>query len=443
MALMRARIGAWQAKSYGERPTTGAGPAAEGPSVWSTNGPSTSFEGFWAASQAACAANGNEWHAAIPCKDAANEAFADTTAPGLDSEPFVSLCPETCLRPAALQCKERDNSKPLDAMPQAQAAMRVSPPVNVSALEKRQPVENEAGDAEHASAAAAGPVASGAARSETPSSELYKHTVPVGARCGHAIILAGMPRAGSTLQEKLVTRALQYLHVPLTAGPTTFWNYPKHMGMSQEEAAAIYAEEDELWQHGTTNESVLMFKSHEFDPEALRLCANTIVLTQHRDLVDQYGSAVAAFNMSEDVSLAHAVGTIKLWARNYASWKNQANGALDLRFEDVVENRDGALRTITRYLQTRLGVPEAKAPDPSMISALEGVEANPEMPSSSHGATAQTTGRVHDAIRGARDYLAGRPEDPALLGLSWGRLSPQNQSREADAVESRVRARAE
>ena len=53
-------------------------------------------------------------------------------------------------------------------------------------------------------------------------------------------------------------------------------------------------------------------------PQALRLCANATVLTQHRNLLDAYGSGVAAFGMAEDVSAAHAVGTIKLWARRHS-----------------------------------------------------------------------------------------------------------------------------
>ena len=81
--------------------------------------------------------------------------------------------------------------------------------------------------------------------------------------------------------------------------------------------------------------------------------------------------------MADDVSAAHAVGTIKLWTRDYKAWKNLPSNlprgmdALDLRYEDVVEDLDGTLRTLVRHLQTRLQIPDSRAPDPTAISAKE------------------------------------------------------------------------
>lgn len=139
--------------------------------------------------------------------------------------------------------------------------------------------------------------------------------------------------------------------------------------------------------------------------------------------------------MADDVSAAHAVGTIKLWTRDYKAWKNLPSNlprgmdALDLRYEDVVEDLDGTLRTLVRHLQTRLQIPDSRAPDPTAISAKEFArdEANLARGSTSLAAPSQGGGvlqplSVRQAIRAARDYLAGRSEDPALLGLSWGRL---------------------
>ena len=138
--------------------------------------------------------------------------------------------------------------------------------------------------------------------------------------------------------------------------------------------------------------------------------------------------------MADDVSAAHAVGTIKLWTRDYKAWKHLPSNlprddALDLRYEDIVEDLDGTLRTLVRHLQIRLQIPDSRAPDPTTISAKEFArgEANLARGSTSLAAPAQDGGvlqplSVRQAIRAARDYLAGRPEDPALLGLSWGRL---------------------
>ena len=59
--------------------------------------------------------------------------------------------------------------------------------------------------------------------------------------------------------------------------------------------------------------------------------------------------------MAEDVSAAHAVGTIALWSRDYKAWRSLPSGSsvLDLRYEDVVDDLDGTLTltlTLTRTL---------------------------------------------------------------------------------------------
>ena len=54
------------------------------------------------------------------------------------------------------------------------------------------------------------------------------------------------------LQALLVKRALQYLGVSVAQAPSTYWNLPKHLNQSREEAAALYAEEDAFWLHNTS-----------------------------------------------------------------------------------------------------------------------------------------------------------------------------------------------
>ena len=451
----------FKAKTYGERPPEGMGSGAEGPTVWDEQGPPTSLEGFWASSQAECAGRGDEWHAAIPCEEQRNHAFVD--APGFVPEPYVSLCSDTCLRSSALQCKQRDalpqqtdfsrrssNVTASSRGPVAAMMPQVEPPwwepleyfqdssekgprkVRAEGVQEQEVVGMQAAaTATAAEESAATDAAEYAVRMRAK--DQYAHAVPAGVTCGHAILLAGMPRAGSTLQVQLVKKALQYLGVTAAPAPSFLWNLPKHLNQTREEAAALYAKEDSFWRHNTSSDSVLLYQLHEFDAEALRLCRNVTVLTQHRNLLDAYGSAVSAFGMSEDVSAAHAVGTIKLWTRDYKAWKSQnlpgGSNTLDLRYEDVVDDLDGTLRTIVRHLQTRLQIPDSRAPDPTTISAKEFArgEANLARGSTSLAAPSQDGGMlqplsVRQAIKEARNYLAGRPEDPALLGLSWGRM---------------------
>lgn len=86
------------------------------------------------------------------------------------------------------------------------------------------------------------------------------------------------------------------------------------------------------------------------------------------------------------------------------------------------------LRTLVRHLQTWLQIPDDRAPDPATISAKELARAEATLDRRSTSLAAPSHGgeppplSVRQAVRAAREYLAGRPEDPALLGLSWGRL---------------------
>ena len=62
--------------------------------------------------------------------------------------------------------------------------------------------------------------------------------------------------------------------------------------------------------------------------------------------------------MAEDVSAAHAVGTIALWSRDYKAWRSLPSGSsvLDLRYEDVVDDLDGTL-TLALTLTLTLTLP--------------------------------------------------------------------------------------
>ena len=51
-------------------------------------------------------------------------------------------------------------------------------------------------------------------------------------------------------QVLLVKKALQLLGVQVASVPSTYWNLPKHLNQSREEAAALYATEDRFWRHG-------------------------------------------------------------------------------------------------------------------------------------------------------------------------------------------------
>ena len=255
----------------------------------------------------------------------------------------------------------------------------------------------------------------------------YLHVVPEGVTCKAAIFVAGMPRTGSTLQRTLVMKALQHLQVsvgsPLapTKGGELYWNSPRHAGWDAAAASSYYAQEDQGWKNLTADD-VLVYKTHEFDAEALRLCRTQIVVTQHRNLLDEYTSAVTAFNMTGDVAASHAAGSIKLWMADYRDWKqNATDGALDIRYEDVVDDIDAVFASTVAFLAKRLGVPErASSTNLPSVKDLGEKEANAMLPSSGAAASPELKRACRDAVQEAHDYLTGSEDDPARLGLEWG-----------------------
>jgi len=253
------------------------------------------------------------------------------------------------------------------------------------------------------------------------SADPYLHVVPEGVTCKAAIFVAGMPRTGSTLQLALVLRALQHLQVSVKGNSAAFWNQPRHAGWDAAAASSYYAQVDSMWK-GLTADDVVVYKTHNFDGEALRLCSTQIVVTQHRNLLDEYTSAVTAFNMTADVAVSHAAGSIKIWMADYRDWKqNATEGALDVRYEDVVDDIDAVFASTVAFLAKRLGMPEeASSTNLPSVKDLGQTEANAALPSSSSAASAELKRQCRDAVQGAHDYLTGSDEDPARLGLEWG-----------------------
>lgn len=225
--------------------------------------------------------------------------------------------------------------------------------------------------------------------------------------CRHIVLLAGMPRAGSTLQELLATRALELLG----AAPAirAYWDWPKHVSMSQRDSKRAYHKEERLWAKLRQNSTVL-YKSHEYAAEAIGFCSHTHVLTCHRQLLHEFISAVGGFGLSLDEETARRFVTGS--AAEYSQWREVA-GALDQRYEDMEAQLQRSYGQIVRWLARRMDLPV-----PVPIPRLGEVgEANPGIPSSRDAVDAE---KALEVMKGARASLKGTAKDPELLGLEWG-----------------------
>ena len=117
--------------------------------------------------------------------------------------------------------------------------------------------------------------------------------LPSATICSLMVLSVGMPRAGSTWQHAMVGAALRQLQVPID--PTKgYWDYPQHVTRYDRTLAATwYAEEYRLWSN-LRPRSVVSYKSHEWAPEATRLCRRTVAVSVHRCLDHEAQSILGA-----------------------------------------------------------------------------------------------------------------------------------------------------
>lgn len=152
--------------------------------------------------------------------------------------------------------------------------------------------------------------------------------------CRLAIILGGMPRSGSTLQTTLICKLLRYINVTYVS---TYYNHHLHVLNPSEMAQAaktLMNQENVL--ESVSNETVVVLKSHEFDPNLLSFCSKSIVVLSSRNLVDIAKSAIHA-------SWGTPKGEIfASWIDNYECWRRYA--ALDIAYEDFASSKNGLER---------------------------------------------------------------------------------------------------
>lgn len=240
--------------------------------------------------------------------------------------------------------------------------------------------------------------------------------------CRVAVIGAGMPRAGSTLQERLIFFALADMRM----GPayfharegTSYWDWPQHVALDDTSAKKRRAAEA-AWARRLNNLSVVYYKSHEFAPGLLHMCREPpIIFTTHRCLRSVVRSAVAAKWLDPSVASIRgfAVNISKAWAR----WR--AAGSHDIAYVELAAHPEVAYERISANLADRLGVSSSPVDVATMARSRRPVSmvsapANARIPHRS--LTPLQEERVNGSISIIQRELNGTLDDPSRLGLSW------------------------
>jgi hypothetical protein len=180
--------------------------------------------------------------------------------------------------------------------------------------------------------------------------------------CKLAIVAAGVARAGSGEQVRLIEEALALLGVE----PKRFyWNW--HWlasdgdleaggggGGDDARARAAAASRERL--ASATAGDVLLIKSHEFDPNlAGRACRRRLVFTTHRR-----PTALAASLLGGGATLGGLGLELRMAINHHTCWLRRAPHVEDTAYEELKADASGALRRYGRKLAAALGEePEA------------------------------------------------------------------------------------
>jgi len=175
--------------------------------------------------------------------------------------------------------------------------------------------------------------------------------------CGVVIVLAGMPRSGSTWEERMVLSALDVLGVPV--GHSGYWDYARHVHMSVDNATSYYRREYVAWASLTAT-SVVVYKSHEYRDDLAAACGGRhIVLTSHRCMEAQVRSMARAWSPA----------SLSEWSRildDYDRWLHA--GALDMDYDAAVVDPSRTSRRIGTWLAAALNRSTTGRTFPAILS---------------------------------------------------------------------------
>lgn len=144
-------------------------------------------------------------------------------------------------------------------------------------------------------------------------------------KCHLAIIAAGAPRSGSTLQNEIARRAATILvkhSGTLRLRNAGYWM--PHVHSNSRDVARRYIETSQKEIVVWDDKTVLLVKTHDFDRNLLTLCTNYIVLTTYRDPVNMISSFVRRSWISNSsveqmcIIAKHAMTRHLLWS-SYAN----------------------------------------------------------------------------------------------------------------------------
>jgi len=187
------------------------------------------------------------------------------------------------------------------------------------------------------------------------------------------IIAAGMPRTGSTWVYTMINAII--LAYGKKIAFNSYWKAPERLKYSPERTQSFYKRENAAWaKYGL--DDFFIYKSHEFKPELVNRCENTLIFTSSR-YIDKIALSKLNAGWLTD-PLAAILGTQQDMV-TFHKWK--AHGAIVYNYDTAIINKTETLLSLEQNIANKFGI--LSQPNNQQLIKTLNREANPQIRGSS------------------------------------------------------------
>jgi len=207
---------------------------------------------------------------------------------------------------------------------------------------------------------------------------------PVPEQCRLGVVVAGLPRSGSSTQYNMTIEITRGLFSDEEHFHSLYWDFHKHMRLKPKYVDQhLIRTQAKLLRMG--EDDVVVTKCHEYKPQLLRLCRKTVVLLSRRNLIESARSIIKANwlsgkrfeEFSSEEYSARIRGFLEASINRYECWKQHSDLAIEVEFENI--SRESA--SFLKDYVMRAGI-NASPEIISLIAQYYGAtEGNPSIPS--------------------------------------------------------------
>ena len=210
--------------------------------------------------------------------------------------------------------------------------------------------------------------------------------------CDLALIIAGTPRSGSTVIYNIVKNALNLIavHSNITYAGIGYWRFHRH---TRQSPALDLSTMRKVLGRVKNSTQVVFVKSHQYDPELLELCNQSLVVTSTREIPDMMRSWVGADWLRNNCTdLTRMLSRV---IQDHRCWQRHAG--IRFIYSDIESEKRFALIILMSAVMNKLSMQASQSlpferlfKDEVLSSGFMDDEANLGIPSSRNGSSHPT-----------------------------------------------------